>query len=35
MVKKVIFRNYTSFNPIYKLKDPGVGEFIAGKIVLY
>jgi len=35
MVEKVIFRNYTSFGPVYKLKDPGAGEFIVGKVTLY
>jgi len=35
MVKEVIFRNYTGLGSVCKLKDPGAGEFIAGKVALY
>ena len=35
MVKKVVFCNCTSFNPIYKPKNLGVKEFVTGKVILY
>ena len=34
MVEEVVFRNCTGLGSVRKPKDPGAGEFVAGKVAL-